>query len=308
MSRNDRIDVKGAAILVGICLIWGGAQPAIRIAAEGISPVFQAGLRSVASALLLMLWCLLRGRPFLRLDRSLAWGLLLGLVFTAEFTSQYIGLTMTDVSRGVLFIFVAPFVAALGAHLLVPQERLTGSRLLGLGFAFLGLCLAFWKGLAVPDPRQLIGDVLCLIMGILWGIDTLIVKLSPLRRIEPERVLFYCLAISAPGLLALSWLMGEPGITAWTPRVIAGFAYSAVFVSFISYVTLVWLIRIYPAASIGSFMFLSPIFGVALAGLLLGEALSPLLLAALALNALGIWLVNRPARGLEEAKSALHDA
>ena len=288
-----QISLQIMLLMVLMCVVWGGAQPAVRIASQGMPPLLQAGLRSVVSGALLAAWCLLRGMAPMRFDRTIPWGLLSGGIFAGEFICQYTGLGMTNVSRGVLFIYSAPFVAAAGAHFLIPAERLTPLRASGLLLAFLGLLLAFWRGLSAPDPRQIVGDLLCLIMGCLWGCDMLVIKLSPLRAIAPERVLFYSLTVSAPILLAASWLAGEPGIVRFDIPIAAAFGYTAVIVSFISYTVNVWLLQRYPAASLGSFIFLSPIVGVAIAGLMLGETLPPELILALALIAAGIWLVNR---------------
>jgi drug/metabolite transporter (DMT)-like permease len=291
-----RLDIPAAALLVVICAIWGGNQTAIKIANEGISPVFQAGLRSIASGGLMILWCWMRGIRLFQLDGTWRLGLLTGALFSIEFIALYIGLAMTDVSRGVLYIYTSPFVTALGAHFLVPAERLTPLKWLGLLLAFTAVALVFSSGLSVPKREQIIGDLLCLLMGITWGIENVIVKVSQLSRIAPERVLFYNLSISAVILTACSLIIGEPGLFDPTPRVLWAFAYSFIAVSFASYLVFIWMLRHYQAAALASFIFLSPIFGVAVATVFLGEALTPVIMMALALNALGIVLVNRPVR------------
>ena len=291
-------------LLVLICAVWGTNQTAIKIANEGFPPILQAGLRSAASALCLVVWCLVKGTPFFRLDRTLPWGLLAGLLFTGEFLALYVGLTLTDVSRGAIFIYVSPFVTAIGAHFLAPGERLDTSKLLGLLAAFAGVVLVFSDGLVAPKPGQIVGDLLCLTMGVLWGLDMINIKVTPLREVPSEQVLFYALAISAVLLTGASQLFGEPFEIVLAPRPLAAFAYTAIVVSFLSYVLFIWFIKHYPATFFGAFIFLSPIFGVATAALMLGEPVSVKLLAALALTSLGIWLVNRPsttARGAGRA-------
>jgi drug/metabolite transporter (DMT)-like permease len=54
-----------------------------------------------------------------------------------------------------------------------------------------------------------------------------------------------------------------------------------------------WLLSIYPAASVASFSFLTPIFGLTLGWLLLDEPIGPGILGAAALVAAGIILINR---------------
>ena len=64
-------------------------------------------------------------------------------------------------------------------------------------------------------------------------------------------------------------------------------------VSFASYLIWFWLIRHYPATRLASFTMLTPVFGLALGALLLGEPLTTRLIVALATVAPGIVLANR---------------
>jgi drug/metabolite transporter (DMT)-like permease len=57
-----------------------------------------------------------------------------------------------------------------------------------------------------------------------------------------------------------------------------------------------WLLTRYPASSLSSFAFLSPVFGVLCGALFLGEPLTIRIFLALALIAAGLIIVNRPAR------------
>ena len=54
-----------------------------------------------------------------------------------------------------------------------------------------------------------------------------------------------------------------------------------------------WLIGRYPATRLSAFSFLTPLFGMGFGALLLGEPVTPGLVAAMALVAVGIRLVNR---------------
>ena len=77
---------------------------------------------------------------------------------------------------------------------------------------------------------------------------------------------------------------------------LAAFAYTVVVVAFASYIGWFWLVRNYPPTRVAAFTFLAPVFGVLAGNLMLGEAFTPSLAAALALIAFGILLVNRAAR------------
>ena len=103
-------------------------------------------------------------------------------------------------------------------------------------------------------------------------------------------------AISAVVLIGMSLALKEAAVTDLRPLVLAAFLYQSILVAFVSYLTWFWLLARYPASNLAAFSFWTPVFGVFAGGLLLGERISPLLWGAVALVAVGIFLVNRPPR------------
>ncbi len=291
-ARAAALDWPAMALLLFLCAIWGLAQVAIKVANAGVSPLTQAGIRSAGAALCLGAWSAARGVPLLGRDGTLGYGLTIGAMFAGEFVFIYWGLTFTTASRAVLFVYAAPFVVAVGAHFLLPGERLHRLKVLGLLCAFGGLALAFADGLRLPTRRELLGDTLELVGAILWGATTLVVKARG-RAVSPEKTLFYQLAGSAVALLALAWLVREPGLTRPTPLVLGALAYQTFAIAFASYLAWFWLLTRYPASEMHAFTFWTPLLGLAAGGLLLGEPVSTALIVAVALVAAGIYLVNR---------------
>jgi drug/metabolite transporter (DMT)-like permease len=183
-----------------------------------------------------------------------------------------------------------------GAHYLIPGDRLTLAKVIGLTAAFAGLAVAVGESFTEPGRPTLTGDLLCLLAAVLWGATTVLIRSTALKSASPEKTLLYQLSVSGVLLPPVSVLMGEPGIGALTPAVLLAFAYTAVVVAFISYVAWFWLVRNYPPTRVTAFTFLSPVFGVIAGNLMLGEAFTASLAVALVLIAFGIYLVNRPAR------------
>ncbi len=118
----------------------------------------------------------------------------------------------------------------------------------------------------------------------------------PLDAFAVSSVLAYQLGMSALLLPVVSLLLGEPGIIAWTPVAIASLAFQSVVVAFASYLMWFWLLTQYLGGRLAVFSFLTPLFGVAFGHLILGDRLTPALLAAAALVGAGIALVNVPGR------------
>ncbi|GAB4355723.1 MAG: DMT family transporter [Gammaproteobacteria bacterium] len=298
MTRvHAHLNITAMALLVVLCLSWGLQQVAIKVAIPAVSPVAQAAIRSVGAAILIWLWMVVRGVPLRERDGTLWWGIAAGLLFAAEFVLIYWGLEFTNASRAVIFLYLSPFVVALGAQWFIPGEHLTRLQVVGLVSAFAGIVVAFGESLAIPDPRVLVGDAMLVGAAVLWGATTVLIKASALATAAPSKTLLYQLGVSALVLPPAALLLGEGGIRQVTPLMVGSLLYQAVWVAFITYLVWFWLVRHYPAARLASFTFLTPLFGVMAGGWLLAEPVTPWLILALLLVGAGIYLVNRPARG-----------
>ena len=292
--KPSEIDAKAAIILVGCCAIWGLGLVMVKAANAGISPFMNSALRSIFGGLILFVWARSRGIALFTRDGTLRAGLISGALFGLEFLGLYEGLTLTQAARATIFLHCAPFAAALGEHMYIPGHRLTRLKTLGLLAAFAGLAIALGFSGSTTTQATLTGDLLCLSGGIAWGATTVVVRGSKLRAAAAEKTLLYQLAVSAPILLAASFLFGETGITNLSPMVLGAFAYTVIAVVVLGYTTWFWLMRTYSAASLHAFTFLTPIFGALAGHLLLGEAIGTPALIGLGLVTFGIWLVNRP--------------
>lgn len=296
MTPHDRLDRLAIGLMVLFCTIWGLQQVAIKLGSVGISPVWQAALRSAGAALLVLAWARLRGVRLFEPDGTLRPGLLAGLLFGGEFALIFLGLEYTTASRGVIFLYTAPFFVALGAIWLIPHERMRRTQWAGMVLAFTGVLVLFGEGLLGAAEGNWIGDLMIFLGAISWAGTTLTIKASRLASVVPEKMLIYQLAVSALALALLSAILGEPGVFAPAPAVWASLAFQTVIVATASYLGWFWLIRRYPATRLSSFSFLTPVLGVLAGGLLLGEPLTPAVFAALALVGAGIWVGNRPPR------------
>ena len=294
MPKHE-LDRLAIGLMVVFCSIWGLQQVAIKVANAGISPVWQAGMRSLGATATILLWVLFRRVRLFERDGTLWPGLLVGLLFSGEFALIFLGLDYTPASQGVIFLYTAPFFVALGARWFLPGERMRRAQWGGMALAFIGVVLLFGEHLWLPADQAWIGDLMILGAAMLWAATTLAVKASALGRSSAEKILLYQLAISAVLLPPLSMAMGEPGVFAPTPLVWANLFFQAVIVAGASYLGWFWLIRHYPATRLSSFSFLTPVMGVLASILLLDEPLTPTIFAALFLVGAGIWIANRPA-------------
>lgn len=295
--QRTRLDLLAITVMLVLCSLWGIQQVASKVAlSQGIPPILQAVLRSVLAGPLLLLWIGLRhGRGALRhlvaADGSLWPGVLSGCMFAVEFILLFSGVRLTSASHAVVLLFTGGLFTAAGAHLLVPGERLGWGQAAGLGLAFLGVLTTVAQG---GGPASLEGDLLVLGCAAVWGMTTVLVKANPsLRRCPAEKVLAYQLFGALPILAVAAGLAGELHMPDATALAWWSLLYQGAVIAFASYLAWFWLIARYPAGRLAAFSFLSPLFGVLAAAALLGDPVTPVLLAGLVFVSAGIWLVNR---------------
>lgn len=285
------LDVTACALMVLLTLLWGFQQVTIKWIAADVSFVMQAAIRSIVATALLLAWARLRGVALFQHDGTLFPGIVAGLLFAGEFAFIYGGLQYTDASRMMVFVYLAPPLTALGLHFFVRGERLVPGQWLGILLAFAGVVLAFLEGFSSVTPT-FIGDFCGVLAAILWASTTIVIRATRLARASATKTTFYQLAVSAALLPLASIAMGEQGVAAVTPLVVASLAYQSVIVAFASYLAWFWLLTRYLAARLAVFSFLTPMFGVLFGVIFLAEPLSGTFALAALLVAAGIVLVN----------------
>ncbi len=292
MPRKDRIDAAGATGLIAFALLLAINQVSIKFVNAGLQPVFFAGLRSVIAVFCIYAWMRWRGRPLRFAKGSIGAGLLIGTIFAAEFLFLFLALDLTTVVRTSIIFYSMPVWLALMAHLGLPGERITRNKAIGLALAFTGTAWAIADRGSARGEASLVGDLCALAAAISWAATAFMARGTAMVRERPEMQLFWMVLVSGPLLLLVSPLFG-PLIRDLQPIHVAGLLFQAVVVVSAGFIFWLWLLSIYPPASVASFSFLTPIFGVTLGWLLLNEPIGPGIIGAVALVAVGLILVNR---------------
>lgn len=303
-TPTTRLPLDRYAITVTLlcCVTWGFQQVAIKAAGTDITPMLQVGLRSGASALLLLLWNYFIGRERWNPRVKLSHALLVGLCFTGEFFFLAQGLVYSPASHMAVLLYTAPLFAAVGLSLKLPRERFSPIQWLGVFTAFFGIVVAFFlpaliSGQATPDSDSamwLWGDFLGLCAGLSWGLQIIILRTSTMNYAASSQMLFWQLLVGFCVLTPIAYFTGqwhfEQTVLAWSSLL-----FQILLVSFISYLAWCSLLRKYLAARLGSLAFLTPVFGVGFGVVLLDEKLEPAFLVGAILVFFGIITVQRNA-------------
>ncbi len=199
------LDAVAIAVTIGLCLSWGFNNVAIKLAIHDIPPLIQSAARSVIAAILVGLWTQAARHSAVQARRHVAapefWP---ESVFALEFLLIYRGLVWTTATRGMLFLYLAPFFVVIGSRWLVPGDRFDLSQWLGLLLSFVGIVIAFGLPTPATDPHQMLGDLMLVGAAAAWAATTLIIKVE---RAQP-RQRRKDLALSARRLGAACWPLG----------------------------------------------------------------------------------------------------
>lgn len=292
-TRKTHLDTLSISLLLVCCMFWGFQQVLVKATLAEVPPVFQASIRFAGATLLLWLWCAWRGIRLFSADGTLGAGLLAGGLFAIEFACLYVGLQYTSASRLTVFLYTSPFWVAVLLPLWVASEKLRSVQWIGLACAFAAVVFALREGFSAGAASTWSGDLLALAAGMFWGLTTVVIRASSLARVSAEKLLFYQVAVSTVVLPFLSLALGEQWVWVFSPFAVTSLLLQTVVGAFASYLAWMWMLGRYPATKISVFVFLTPLFALLFGALWLKEAVTPSLLAALVLVAVGIVLVNR---------------
>ncbi len=292
MEDKDYLDLKAVVTLIIVTLLWGFNYSVIKYSNQGVSPIFASTLRSIIASICGLLYCLRKEEKLFHTGRMLFHGVTVGLLFGAEFACIYFGLRYTDAARSVIFVYLSPFVVAIGAHFFLRGDRLTLPKMVGLVLAFSGIFLVFGDRPKEAKTSMFFGDILQIAAAVLWGATTLYIKRFMAERVEPIHTFLYQLFFSIPILLVLSIFLEPKWIYKIDPYIIASLFYQSVIIAFVTYLIWFKLIHRYSVSKLSSFTFFTPIFGVLFGILLLHEELTDFLIVGLPMVCMGIFLVN----------------
>ena len=288
--QNDRLDTRATLLNLLTAILWGGNSVSIKLGLAGIPPLCLAGVRFLLGGIVVYLWT----RPLaldLKLKRDEQRGVLgLIVIFFTQIYLLNMGTAYTLASRSTIFISAYPFFTALFAHLFIPGDKISTRKMIGMILSFLGVVLIFAESLALNEFQHLLGDVLVLASASLLGARQVYLKRLT-QNMHPGKVLIWQSAPSLPLFFALSALF-ETQLIQLDLRVLVAVFYQGFVVAGFCFILLTNLLQRHSASRLAVFGFITPIVGVIISNLLLGDPISPGILFSLALVGIGITIVN----------------
>jgi drug/metabolite transporter (DMT)-like permease len=286
------IDAPGAALALLVSFFWGGNTVAIKFGLLDAPPLRLAGLRFLLGGVVIALWAWGTGRLAGFAIARHEWRplLVLGLIFTAQIGLMNVGTSLTSAAHGSVVLNLYAVHTVVLAHFLIPGDRLTAPRLAGALVAYGGIVLLFASDRASAGA-SLTGDALVFLSAFLLA-ERQVYLARAVQRLDPVKLLLAQATVGTALFTILSALL-EPEPTRWTLRLGVSLAYQGALIAGFCFVINLWLLQRYRPSVLAAFFLTQPIFGVFVATLLTGDALTTQLLIACLAVAAGIGLSTR---------------
>ncbi len=283
-------------------LLWGSAFSFIKIgyrlygidAAATWDQVLFAGCRFTLAGVLVVLFSSIKNRRFM-LPRRQAWpkiGCLCLLQTAIHYMLFYIGIARTTGVKASIVDGSSVFFCLLIAGLLFRMEKFTGRKLIGCIIGFAGVVLANLAGTGMTWDLSFTGEGFILLSAVSYAFSSVFLKRFS-RDESPVLLSGWQFIIGGVILIAVGYGLGG--------RIAIHSAVQVVLLLYLAALSAVafslWglLMKYNPVSRIAVYGFMTPVFGVLLASLLLSEenSLTWVTGLALVLVAAGIWIVNR---------------
>ncbi len=285
-------------LLFAICFVWGLNIVVTRwvVADASVPPVFFAAVRFLGIALVLV--------PFLR-PRPDHLGMLLVIsmcIGAAHFALLFVGLANADASAAsVTGQLGVPFSTLMSMVFL--GEKVRWRRGIGIVLAFAGVVVIAVDPSSFAVSQGLMYIVASALVGSAGGI--LMKRMLPIPALQLQA--WVGLFSFAP-LFALSFLLEEGQIAAYAGGgwlVWAATLFAVIGVSIFGHGGFYTLIKKYEISLLSPLTLMTPVWGVALSIVLLGEPLTAQLIAGAAISLGGVFVIAvRPNRTLPETAIA----
>ena len=278
-------------------VLWGVNVSAVKALTTSFESLPLASLRMAVACVALSAIVLWRrgGVPALGARQLAA---MTGCAFLMVYANQILfaqGLLRSTATNGALIMALSPLVSALMAAL-VFRESLTPRRMLGVALGFAGVAAVVLSHPGAGLSRAGIGDLMLALGVVSFAIGGVGVQRLA-RQIDPLSISWVIYMIGT-AMLVLHTLLGPsrlgaaelfPGAWPWALVLFSGIAATAAG-------NLIWnrAISVIGVARTAVFLYWVPVFGVAFAALLLGEALTWWHLLGFVAVMSGTWLGTRP--------------
>ena len=282
-----------------VYIVWGSTYLAIQKAVHGFPPLLMGALRFLASGLLLLTWCKLKGEQvFVKTnvrDSAISGVLLLfvgnGIVIWVE---QFMPTSMVAIT-----LSSAPLWFIVLDKSKWKENFRSKSTIAGLIIGFAGIILLFGENINIAfssggNKAEIGGLALLCVGSIAWSAGSLYSKYHSHGGSVSVSAAWQMLAAGA-AFVPLSLMRGEAQHLNWQgipAESWLAIGYLITFGSILGFSAYVWLLQVRPATQVSTHAYVNPVVAVLLGILFAGERISWVQITGLAIILGSVLLIN----------------
>ena len=305
MRADARTGLGRGAIATALLLsaMWGLNIVGIKVSLAAFPPVWNAFWRMLLGWPVIWIWARATGvrlRPRSGEARPLV---ILGAVFAIQIIMLNVSVGWTSAAFASVLLNAAPVFINVIAHFVVPGDRLSTRRVVGLALAFGGVAFTL---LGRPDAsvatKPLWGNILGVVTAAVIA-GRMVYTQRLVQFIDPIRTVFWQVGFSLPAFLACAIAWEPMMVGPLTLAPLLAWLYCSFGVVGLAFLLWIRLLKTNSLALLSVFVFPTPIFGILFSALVFGERPPVELIVGVLGVASGILLVS-----LERRKRAVEKA
>lgn len=271
--RSPMPPVAVASVLI-LCTIFANGMVSAKVGLREFPPLFCGALAFTLASGSLWVYARILGvqlqPPSRAIWRSHCISAILFLLAKATLLG---GLQWTLSIRANIFMAVYPFFVAIFNSLVARQERLNGSKWVGLCLTFAGVAIAFGDRLSPQSGGSLLGDSLVLLASGFLALIVLHLR-RVTRSVPAMQAIFWQVTLSLPVFWLGAFSFESPLTLPQFSISWLAIAYNGLIGNAIGLALRAELFRRYSANTVSSFLAFVPIIGLGLGHWLLAEPLN----------------------------------
>jgi drug/metabolite transporter (DMT)-like permease len=286
------------AVWLVLCLIWGSTWLFIKLGLADLPPVSFAGIRFVVAAAVLWAIVAIRRTALPKGARAFAFLALTGfLVFSVNYGLVFWGEARTSSGLAAVLQATIPAFGLVLSHALLPSDRMTPPKVLGVALGIAGVAVIFSDRAALAGSDALRGGAAIVGSAFAVALANVLVKARG-ASFDPVILSAVQMTFGLVPLVAAGFVLeGSPLSFRWTPRALVSLLYLALVGSVVAFLLFYWLLRRMDVTKVLLISLVTPVLAVALGAAVLGERLGARAFLGTALILVGVFLgVRRPAR------------
>ncbi len=282
------MDLRAIAMGLAFALMWSSAFTSARIIVADASPLYALALRFLISGLLGVAIAAWMGQTWRLTPAQWYATILFGICQNALYLGlNFVAMQTVEAGLAAIIASTMPLLVALATWLIF-KERLGALGIVGLFAGLAGVALIM--GARITDGVDLYGVMLCGIGVLALAFATLALR-GAMSGGNFLMIVGLQMLVGSAALAVVAVVFETPRFDPSWPLFWA-FAYTTIVPGLAA--TLVWFLLVNRIGAIraATFHFLNPFFGVAIAAVLLGEALGPRDIVGVAIITAGILAVQ----------------